>query len=283
MRAAPNARQDAEPDATGFGSRATAPVASNSFAQLTAEEIATLAEREKAKDAEVICIVRPLSDPHAKSEIIVLDKASPAFLKQLGTERTEEPAARLTSLAVPDPSAQALALGDSSNLGCEFTITGGRGSCRGGISTARQEPRPPIINRGNALVARRARQYRYHRFSDSCDNTPSPFSWEYLARLARLHDLKLHRSKLARRDSAVHRSVASGQRCELDRCFSAFCLLRFSTLRSATAWRGICTARGMFAWPMPRWLTGWIRSTPRSNSAPNRLRSRGQARLRVAS
>ncbi len=80
-------------------------MASNSFAQLTAEEIATLAElREKAKDAEVICIVRPLSDPHAKSEIIVLDKASPAFLKQLGVERVEEPAARLTSLAVPDPS-----------------------------------------------------------------------------------------------------------------------------------------------------------------------------------
>jgi thiol-disulfide isomerase/thioredoxin len=82
------------------------PVASGSVAQLTAEEIATLAElREKAKDAEVICIVRPLSDPHAKSEIIVLDKASPAFLKQLGVERIEEPAARLTSLAVPDASA----------------------------------------------------------------------------------------------------------------------------------------------------------------------------------
>ncbi|HEY2147266.1 MAG TPA: trypsin-like peptidase domain-containing protein, partial [Pirellulales bacterium] len=45
--------------------------------QLTSEEAAALAElREKARDAEVICIVRPLNNPGAKSEIIVLDKAS---------------------------------------------------------------------------------------------------------------------------------------------------------------------------------------------------------------
>jgi hypothetical protein len=74
--------------------------------QLTAEEIATLAElREKARGAEVICIVRPLADPHAKSEIIVLDKASPAFLRQLAEERNDQPAARLTSLDVPTASA----------------------------------------------------------------------------------------------------------------------------------------------------------------------------------
>jgi S1-C subfamily serine protease len=78
------------------------PLAVGGRGQLTAEEIATLAElREKTRDAEVICIVRSLTDPHAKSEIIVLDKASPAFLKQLGSERGEEPSARLTSLAVP--------------------------------------------------------------------------------------------------------------------------------------------------------------------------------------
>ena len=73
---------------------------------LTPEEVATLAElRDKARNAEVICIVRP-TDPHAKSEIIVLDKASPAFLKQLGDSQADnppaEPAARLTSLDVPD-------------------------------------------------------------------------------------------------------------------------------------------------------------------------------------
>ena len=71
---------------------------------LTTDEAATLAEiRQKARGAEVICIVRPLSDPHARSEIIVLDKASPEFLQKLADERRSEVegARRLTSLDVP--------------------------------------------------------------------------------------------------------------------------------------------------------------------------------------
>ena len=36
--------------------------------------------------AEVICVVRSRRDPRAKSEIIMLDKVSPQFLKQLAAE-----------------------------------------------------------------------------------------------------------------------------------------------------------------------------------------------------
>ncbi len=74
---------------------------SSSKGQLTTEEAATLAElREKARGAEVICIVRP-SSPGAKSEIIVLDKASRAFLDQLSGEQQTRPARQLTSLDIP--------------------------------------------------------------------------------------------------------------------------------------------------------------------------------------
>ncbi|HVX62108.1 MAG TPA: thioredoxin domain-containing protein [Pirellulales bacterium] len=66
---------------------------------LTTEETAALAElRRRGSGAEVICIVRPLSDPRAKSEIIVLDRASPAFLEQLTSEQQVQDARHLTSL-----------------------------------------------------------------------------------------------------------------------------------------------------------------------------------------
>ena len=66
--------------------------------QLTTEEAATLAElHQKARDAEVICIVRP-STPGAKSEIIVIEKPSQAFLNQLSGEQQPRPARQLTSL-----------------------------------------------------------------------------------------------------------------------------------------------------------------------------------------
>jgi hypothetical protein len=78
-------------------------------AGLTTDEAATLAEiRQNARGAEVICIVRPLSDPHARSEIIVLDKASPEFLQKLADERRSEVEAsrRLTSLDLPAKNRQ---------------------------------------------------------------------------------------------------------------------------------------------------------------------------------
>ncbi|MHB1037677.1 MAG: trypsin-like peptidase domain-containing protein [Pirellulales bacterium] len=71
-------------------------------ARLSSEERATLNEiQEKSPGAEVICVIRSLDNPQAKSEIIVLDKASPAFLSQLAGERRTQDSRHLTSLAVP--------------------------------------------------------------------------------------------------------------------------------------------------------------------------------------
>jgi hypothetical protein len=63
--------------------------------------------RASAGDAEVICIVRPLADPHAMSEIVVIDRASPDLVRQLSTEGRTQTTRRLTSLetkpAIPAP------------------------------------------------------------------------------------------------------------------------------------------------------------------------------------
>jgi thiol-disulfide isomerase/thioredoxin len=78
--------------------------------QLSPNERATLSElRQKAQGAEVICIVRSLSDPKAKSEIIVLDRASAAFLNLLADERQNQDARHLTSLEVRRAAASDLA------------------------------------------------------------------------------------------------------------------------------------------------------------------------------
>jgi thiol-disulfide isomerase/thioredoxin len=52
---------------------------------LRPEEKAALDEirRRKAEGAEVICVIRSMSDPQAPSEILKLDHASPGFLRQL--------------------------------------------------------------------------------------------------------------------------------------------------------------------------------------------------------
>ncbi len=51
--------------------------------------------------AEVICVVRPLNNPNAASEVIRLDRASQAFLQQLANDRQAQAARHLTSLEVP--------------------------------------------------------------------------------------------------------------------------------------------------------------------------------------
>lgn len=55
---------------------------------LTIEERAALEEiqRRKATGAEVVCIIRSRTDPLARSEIIVLNQASPEFLRRLADE-----------------------------------------------------------------------------------------------------------------------------------------------------------------------------------------------------
>lgn len=57
--------------------------------------------------AEVICVVRPLNKPQAATEIVRLDRASPAFLQQLATDRQAQAARHLTSHDVPPAQAQA--------------------------------------------------------------------------------------------------------------------------------------------------------------------------------
>jgi thiol-disulfide isomerase/thioredoxin len=65
---------------------------------MTPREIATLGEiGRRSEGAEVICIVRSLTDPRAKSEIIVLDRASPDFVKQLASERQVQQSRHLTA------------------------------------------------------------------------------------------------------------------------------------------------------------------------------------------
>jgi hypothetical protein len=56
-------------------------------------------------DAEVICIIRPLAKQDAKSEIVVLNRASNAFLTQLAAERNVQDSRHLTSHDVPRPAA----------------------------------------------------------------------------------------------------------------------------------------------------------------------------------
>jgi hypothetical protein len=62
-------------------------------------ERATIAQLERGGDhAEVICIVRSLNHPQAKSEVIMLDRASAAFLQQLSADRRAQESRHLTSL-----------------------------------------------------------------------------------------------------------------------------------------------------------------------------------------
>ncbi len=72
---------------------------------LSDRERATLAElRNRGDGAEVICIVRSLTNPQAKSEVIVLDRASPAFLQQLSADSAAQDARHLTSLRRTQPA-----------------------------------------------------------------------------------------------------------------------------------------------------------------------------------
>lgn len=70
-------------------------------ASLSAAEQAALAELGNlSAGAEVVCIVRPLADPRAKSRVLVIDNASPEFLRQLASDRRRQEARQTTSLEV---------------------------------------------------------------------------------------------------------------------------------------------------------------------------------------
>lgn len=86
---------------------------------LTPHEQAALEElRTRLRDgAEVICVVRPRNDPHAKSEVIVLDRVSPAFFQQLYAEtrpqppRPMQPGNALAALGSAPPAAMPVSMG----------------------------------------------------------------------------------------------------------------------------------------------------------------------------
>ncbi len=61
------------------------------------EELAAAAIADH-QGAEVICIVRSLNDPRAKSDVIVLDRASPEFLSKLAAEHSVQENRQLTGL-----------------------------------------------------------------------------------------------------------------------------------------------------------------------------------------
>ena len=81
------------------------PVASVALGRqaLSEEERAALEEirRRSSQGAEVICVIRSLSNPQAPSEIFVLEKASPAFLQELAGQVQRQSAPHLTSLEIP--------------------------------------------------------------------------------------------------------------------------------------------------------------------------------------
>jgi hypothetical protein len=69
--------------------------------RMSAAERATLEElRDRVQENEVICIVRPLNNPNAKSEIIVLNHASPLFVEQISRGAQERRPEKLTSHSI---------------------------------------------------------------------------------------------------------------------------------------------------------------------------------------
>jgi thiol-disulfide isomerase/thioredoxin len=84
------------------------PVAATTPAEgssLSPTEQAALDEiRRHLKDgAEVVCVIRPRNNPQARSEVIMIDKASPEFLRQLTAEARSKDVRHLTSLDVARP------------------------------------------------------------------------------------------------------------------------------------------------------------------------------------
>jgi len=69
-----------------------------------------------AEHAEVVCVIRSLSDPNAKSEVVVLDRVSPEFVRQLAAEQQVQKARHMTSLAVPKENLKPAAKAPASML-----------------------------------------------------------------------------------------------------------------------------------------------------------------------
>ena len=84
------------------------PIAAANGTGLNPTEQAALDEiRRRLKEgAEVVCVIRSRRDPQTKSEVIMLDKASPEFIQQLAAETKTKDGRQETSLELPKPRLQ---------------------------------------------------------------------------------------------------------------------------------------------------------------------------------
>ncbi len=87
------------------GLAAASPAVAEAPAGLPPHEQAALDEvrRHKKEGTEVIFIVRSRDNPNAKSEVFMLDNASPEFIRQLSAEGRPQEKPYPTSLEVPKP------------------------------------------------------------------------------------------------------------------------------------------------------------------------------------
>jgi thiol-disulfide isomerase/thioredoxin len=85
--------------------RNTAPLMASPSTNMNSGEQAALDEihRHLKDGAEVVCVIRPRNTPGAKSEVIMIDKASPELVRQLSAEAQGKDGVRCTSLEVARP------------------------------------------------------------------------------------------------------------------------------------------------------------------------------------
>ncbi len=87
------------PGANRMASPASEPSGLSPREQAALDEI----RRRLKEGAEVVCVIRPRNKPGAKSEVIILDRASPEFLERLAAERRFQEGLRPTSLETTRP------------------------------------------------------------------------------------------------------------------------------------------------------------------------------------
>ena len=80
--------------------------AAEASARLSSSEQAAMDElhRRLKEGSEVICVIRPRGKPDAQSEVIMLDRASPEFVKQIASEGRKPDKPYQTSLELPKPA-----------------------------------------------------------------------------------------------------------------------------------------------------------------------------------
>ncbi|MCC6124207.1 MAG: trypsin-like peptidase domain-containing protein [Pirellulales bacterium] len=105
MNASINAAAGSAENFAGGGPLAAPPLTADSSAGMSAGERAALEEiRRHLKDgAEVVCVIRPRNVLGAKSEVIMLDKASPELVRQLSAISQAKDGVQRTSLEVARP------------------------------------------------------------------------------------------------------------------------------------------------------------------------------------